>query len=133
FDANLIARDHTDRWTRDRAGSLLPVDSHLVLGDPRGERGDACLDSLDETDADGCESDRDGLARRGSSRPLPHIRRGPILEHGRTNASSPRDGHRRHLLQGEGPEGPGPMVPPSSGNRHRGYGGPVHVAEWEGR
>src|SRR5436309_15617782 len=56
-----------------------------------------------------------------------------LPDHGRTNASSPRDGHRRHLLQGEGPEGPGPMVPPSSANRHRGYGGPVHVAEREGR
>src|SRR5207253_7777275 len=27
-----------------------------------------------------------------------------LPEHGRTNASSPRDGHRRHLLQGEGPK-----------------------------
>src|SRR5207249_3204227 len=58
-----------------RAGSLLPVDSRAVLGDPRGERGDACLDFFAETDADGCESGRDGLARR-ASRPLPHIRRG---------------------------------------------------------
>src|SRR5439155_25568673 len=113
--------------------SLPPVATRRALAAPRRERGDARLGSLDETEAAGCESDRDGLARRGSSRPLPHIRRGPILEHGRTNTSGPRDGHRRHLLQAEGPEGPGPMVPPSSGNRHRGYGGPVHVAEWEGR
>src|SRR5437016_4527862 len=76
FDANLIARDHAHRRPRDRAGSLLPVDSRAVLGDARGERGDACLDSFAETDADGCESGRDGLTRRGSSRPLPHIRRG---------------------------------------------------------
>src|SRR2546421_3235020 len=68
-----------------------------------------------------------------SSRPLPHIRRGPLPEYGGTKASSPRDGPRRHFLQGEGSEGIGPMVPSSSGNRHRGYGGPVYVAEWEGR
>src|SRR5205807_1180550 len=62
FDASRPARDHAHRRPRDRAGSLLPVDSHLVLGDPRGECSDPFLDSLDETDADGCESGRDRIA-----------------------------------------------------------------------
>src|SRR5207247_11138024 len=56
-----------------------------------------------------------------------------LPEHGRTNAPSPHHGHRRHFLQGEGSEGIGPMVPSSSGDGLRGYGGPLHVAEWEGR
>src|SRR5256885_9737912 len=64
FDASGPAHDHAHRRPRDRAGSLLPVDSHLGLGDPRGECRDASLDSFDETDADGCENGRDGLARR---------------------------------------------------------------------
>src|SRR5205807_7566882 len=56
-----------------------------------------------------------------------------LPEHGRTKASSPRDGPRRHLLQSEGSEGIGPVVPSSSGDGHRGYGGPLHVEGWEGR
>src|SRR2546430_1805730 len=70
---------------------------------------------------------------KSSSRPLPHIRRGPLPEHGRTNAPSPHIGPRRHLLQSEGSEGIGPVVPSSSGDGHRGYGGPLHVEGWEGR
>src|SRR5438046_1763389 len=50
----------------------------------------------------------------GSAQPFPNILTAPP-GHGRANASSPRDGHRRHLLQGEGSEGFGRMVPSALG------------------
>src|SRR5437016_5787791 len=76
---------------------------------------------------------RDPRAKDGSFQPFPNIRPVSLPDYGRTEASSPRDGPRRHFLQGEGSEGFGPMVPPSSGDGHRGYGGPLHVERWEGR
>jgi len=46
---------------------------------------------------------------------IPQYPDGSSPEHGRTNASSPRDGHRRHHFQGEGSEGFGRMVPSALG------------------
>src|SRR5439155_250374 len=54
---------------------------------------------------------------------IPQYPDGSSPGHGRTNASSPRDGHRRHHFQVEGSEGFGRMVPPALGDRHRGQGG----------
>src|SRR6266550_429406 len=70
------------------------------------------------------------IEKGGSVQPFPNILTAPP-GHGRTNASSPRDGHRRHLFQGEGSEGFGRMVPSALGDRHRGHGGPLHLAQRE--
>src|SRR5438876_927996 len=57
----------------------------------------------------------------------------PFPGYGRTEASGPRDGPRRHLLQGEGSEGDGRMVPSPSGDSDRGHRGPLRVARRGGR
>src|SRR5438552_9865853 len=57
----------------------------------------------------------------------------PSRGYGRTEASGPRDGPRRHLLQGEGSEGDGRMVPSPSGDSDRGHRGPLRVARRGGR
>src|SRR6266480_5378800 len=57
----------------------------------------------------------------------------PFPGYGRTEASGPRDGPRRHLLQGEGSEVDGSMVQSSSGDGHRELDGPLLLAWREGR
>src|SRR5438105_15699521 len=52
----------------------------------------------------------------------------PFPGYGRAGASGPRDGPRRHLLQGEGSEVDGSMVHSSSGPGHRELDGPLLLA-----
>src|SRR5256884_822649 len=56
----------------------------------------------------------------------------PFPGYGRTEASGPRDGPRRHLLQGEGSEVDGSMVHSSSGPGHRELDGPLLLAWRDG-
>src|SRR5437667_2405466 len=57
----------------------------------------------------------------------------PFSGHGRAGASGPRDGPRRHLLQGEGSEVDGSIVQSSSGDGRRELDGPLLLAWREGR
>src|SRR5437773_4175237 len=57
---------------------------------------------------------RDPDRKGGSVQSFPNILTAPP-GHGRTNASSPRDGHRRHLFQGEGSVVFARMVPSDLG------------------
>src|SRR5438132_4887547 len=58
---------------------------------------------------------RETQIEMGFGSTIPYYPDGSSPGHGRTNASSPREGPRRHLFQGEGSEGFARMVPSALG------------------